>query len=84
MDEYIDILDSITGEKTGEKILKKVAHKDGTWHGSIHILIVNEEKNKTLLQKRCELKIYIPIHGILLLVVILVLAKMILFQLKEN
>lgn len=60
MDEYIDILDSITGEKTGEKILKKVAHKDGTWHGSIHILIVNEEKNKTLLQKRCELKDLYP------------------------
>ena len=60
MDEYIDILDSITGEKTGEKILKKVAHKDGTWHGSIHILIVNEEKNKTLLQKRCESKDLYP------------------------
>ena len=60
MDELIDILDEKTGEKTGKSILKKEAHKNGTWHGSVHILIVNNNYNKTLLQRRCELKDLYP------------------------
>lgn len=57
--ELIDILDEKTGEKTGEIISKDEAHKTGKWHGSIHILIVNNNKDKTLLQKRCaEKKLY--------------------------
>ena len=59
MDEMIDILDEFTGEKTGEVISKNKAHNKGIWHGSIHILIINNKKNKTLLQKRCaEKKLY--------------------------
>lgn len=59
MDEMIDILDEFTGEKTGEVISKNEAHNKGIWHGSIHILIINNKKNKTLLQKRCaEKKLY--------------------------
>ena len=59
MDEKIDVLDENTGEKTGEVILKSEAHKKGIWHGSIHILIVNNDRNKTLLQKRCaDKKLY--------------------------
>ena len=59
MDEIIDVLDEITGERTGEVISKNEAHKTGKWHGSIHILIINKDKNKTLLQKRCaEKKLY--------------------------
>lgn len=59
MDEMIDILDEFTGEKTGEIISKNEAHNKGIWHGSIHILIINNKKNKTLLQKRCaEKKLY--------------------------
>ena len=55
----IDILDEFTGEKTGEIISKNEAHNKGIWHGSIHILIINNKKNKTLLQKRCaEKKLY--------------------------
>jgi len=57
--ELIDVLDEKTGEKTGETISKDEAHKIGKWHGSIHILIVNNNKDKTLLQKRCaEKKLY--------------------------
>lgn len=57
--ELIDVLDEKTGEKTGEIISKDEAHKIGKWHGSIHILIVNNNKDKTLLQKRCaEKKLY--------------------------
>ena len=59
MDEMIDVLDEHTGEKTGEIISKNEAHKTGIWHGSIHVLIVNNDKSKTLLQKRCaEKKLY--------------------------
>ena len=59
MDEMIDVLDEFTGEKTGEVISKNEAHKTGIWHGSIHVLIVNNDKSKTLLQKRCaEKKLY--------------------------
>ena len=59
MDEIIDVLDEFTGEKTGETISKNIAHSKGIWHGSIHVLIVNNDKTKTLLQKRCaEKKLY--------------------------
>ena len=60
MDELIDVLDEKTGEKIGKTISKKEAHRIGTWHGSIHILIVNSEHDKTLLQKRCESKDLYP------------------------
>lgn len=59
MEEMIDVLDEFTGEKTGEVISKNEAHRTGIWHGSIHVLIVNNDRNKTLLQKRCaEKKLY--------------------------
>lgn len=59
MDEMIDVLDEYTGEKTGEVISKNEAHSKGIWHGSIHVLIINNDKSKTLLQKRCaEKKLY--------------------------
>ena len=60
MDEMIDILNEYTGEKTGEVISKNEAHRKGIWHGSIHVLIVNNNKNKTLLQKRCAQKKLYP------------------------
>ena len=60
MDEMIDLLNEITGEPTGEIISKNEAHKLGKWHGSIHILIVNKDKTKTLLQRRCALKKLYP------------------------
>ena len=41
MDEMIDILNEYTGEKTGEVISKNEAHRKGIWHGSIHVIIVN-------------------------------------------
>lgn len=50
MEEMIDVLDGFTGEKTGEVISKNEAHRTGIWHGSIHVLIVNNDKSKTLLQ----------------------------------
>lgn len=60
MDEIIDILDEKTGEKTGKTISKKEAHRTGVWHGAIHIIIVDKEHNKTLLQKRCAQKQLYP------------------------
>ncbi len=60
MDELIDVLDKYTGRRTGRTIMKSVAHKNGTWHGAIHILIVNPERDKTLLQKRCATKALYP------------------------
>lgn len=52
MEEMIDVLNENTGEKTGEIISKNEAHRTGKWHGSIHVLIVNNERSKTLLQRR--------------------------------
>lgn len=60
MEEYVDILDEVTGEITGEIISKKEAHKTGAWHGSIHIWIISEDKKKILLQKRCADKDLFP------------------------
>ena len=60
MDELIDVLDGKTGLKTGETIYKSEAHAKGIWHGAIHILFVNEEHDKTLLQKRCAQKKLYP------------------------
>lgn len=59
MEEMIDVFDSETGLKTGEVISKNEAHAKGIWHSSIHILLVNKERNKILLQKRCaDKKLY--------------------------
>jgi len=59
MEEIVDVLDEYTGEKTGDVISKNEAHKKGIWHGSIHVLIINNDKTKTLLQKRCaDKKLY--------------------------
>ena len=44
MEEMIDVLDEFTGEKTGEVLSKNEAHKTGIWHGSIHVLIINNDK----------------------------------------
>lgn len=59
MEEMVDVYDSLTGEKTGEVISKNEAHSKGIWHSAIHILLVNKERNKILLQKRCaDKKLY--------------------------
>lgn len=60
MDEMIDILDETTGQKTGKSIPKDEAHRTGEWHGSIHVLIVDNQREKTLLQKRCANKKLYP------------------------
>lgn len=60
MEEIIDILDEKTGKPTWKKIEKSKAHAEGIWHSAIHILIVNEDKTHTLLQKRCEDKKLYP------------------------
>jgi isopentenyldiphosphate isomerase len=53
MEEFVDILDEVTGKKTGEIISKKEAHRTGKWHSSVHIWIISEDKKKILLQRRC-------------------------------
>ncbi len=60
MDEIIDMVDEITGKKIGKTISKNEAHKRGIWHSAIHILIINKDKTKVLLQKRCEQKKLYP------------------------
>ena len=60
MDEIIDIIDEFSGLKTGKTISKKEAHKNGIWHSSIHLIIVNKDRTKTLFQKRCQEKKFFP------------------------
>ena len=60
MEEYVDILDDLTGKKTGEIITKKEAHRKGKWHSAIHIWIFSSDMKKILLQKRCPNKDLFP------------------------
>ncbi len=56
--EYFDILDK-NGRKTGKTKLRKEVHKDGDWHGSVDIWILNDKK-EILLQKRAKDKDSFP------------------------
>ena len=60
MEEIIDVINPQTGEPTGEKMPKSVAHKLGIWHRSIHIMIISTDRTKTLLQKRAATKPLYP------------------------
>ena len=59
MDEIIDLLDEF-GNETNTSISKKEAHQKGLWHKAIHILIINKDKTKTLIQQRCNEKNFYP------------------------
>ncbi len=59
-EEMVDIYNPDTLEKTGEVIAKRIAHEKGIWHSSIHLVIVNEDKLKTLFQRRASDKDLYP------------------------
>jgi len=48
--EYLDACDS-SGQLSGERVLKTVAHEQGIWHRSAHVWIVNSKK-EILFQQR--------------------------------
>ena len=50
MEELFDILDK-NGNKTGKTKPRSQVHRDGDWHKTVHIWVVNEQ-NDVLLQKR--------------------------------
>jgi 8-oxo-dGTP diphosphatase len=50
MAEFFDILDE-QGNKTGKIKARSEVHRDGDWHKSIHIWIVND-KDEILMQRR--------------------------------
>ena len=60
MGEMVDIYNPDTMEKTGEIIDKSAAHRLGIWHSSIHLIIMNKDKTKVLLQKRSNTKDLYP------------------------
>ena len=60
MGEMVDIYNPDTMEKTGEIIDKSAAHRLGVWHSSIHLIIINKDKTKVLLQKRSSNKDLYP------------------------
>ena len=53
--EYVDNLDPDTGEpiEGNEAVLRSVAHKQGNWHRSVHVLVLSKD-GKLILQKRGE------------------------------
>ncbi len=53
-EEYFDVLDE-NGNQTGKTKLRSEVHRDGDWHRSVHIWILNE-KGDVLLQRRCPTK----------------------------
>ena len=59
-EEMVDVYNPETLEKTGEVIAKRIAHKQGIWHSSIHLIIVNESRLKTLFQQRASDKDLYP------------------------
>lgn len=59
-DELVDIYDPNTLKKTKETIFKRTAHSLGIWHSSVHLIIINKEKTKTLIQKRSSNKDLYP------------------------
>lgn len=54
MTEFFDVLDE-QGNKTGKIKARSEVHRDGDWHKSVHIWIVND-KDEILLQKRSSNK----------------------------
>lgn len=42
MEEYFDALDE-NGNLTGVKKLRKEVHRDGDWHRTVHIWIINND-----------------------------------------
>lgn len=50
MPEYFDILDT-NGNPTGEKKIRAKVHKNGDWHKSVDVWIINPKK-ELLIQKR--------------------------------
>lgn len=60
MEEIVDVYNPETFEKTGEQVLKNIAHRNGIWHSSVHLIVVNESKIKTLFQQRASNKDLYP------------------------
>lgn len=52
--EYLDVLDE-SGEKIGLVKTRSEVHRDGDWHGAVHVWIVNS-KGELLLQRRSPAK----------------------------
>ena len=50
--EYLDVLDK-SGAKTGESKPRNLVHRDGDWHRTVHVWIINSRK-EILLQKRSQ------------------------------
>lgn len=52
--KYLDVLDE-KGNPTGEKKIDNDVHRDGDWHRSVHVWIMNQ-REELLLQLRSEKK----------------------------
>ncbi|WP_158973424.1 NUDIX domain-containing protein [Cellulophaga sp. L1A9] len=59
MDELIDILDA-DGNKTGETVLKSIAHRNGIFHQTVHIWFYTKNQH-ILLQQRGKDKTIFPL-----------------------
>lgn len=59
--ELLDVLDG-TGKKTGTTVERDEAHRDGTWHGAFHcvILFKRQGRGHILFQKRSHEKLIAP------------------------
>jgi isopentenyldiphosphate isomerase len=54
MAEYFDVLDD-KGNKTGKTKLRSEVHRDGDWHRSVHVWLLNSE-GELLIQRRVPTK----------------------------
>ncbi len=55
-EEMFDIVDVETGVPTGVTKARSKVHRDGDWHSSVHIWIINKTTGDVLVQKRAACK----------------------------
>jgi isopentenyldiphosphate isomerase len=55
IEEMIDVVDPVSGDATGDVRSKRDVHRDGLWHRSVHVWVVNAA-GALLLQQRALMK----------------------------
>jgi len=55
---HMEMIDVITpaGVQTGRSLSREAIHKNGTWHRTVHVWVVDEKGRRVLLQKRAAQK----------------------------
>jgi isopentenyldiphosphate isomerase len=58
--ELFAIVDPVTGEDTGERLPRAIAHATGAWHRAVHVCVWRPSDGALLLQRRAAAKAVCP------------------------